>query len=118
MIEDRQAIPVCLNPTKLTMKRTLLPGFLLFCQLAVVWGKSLMRTGEKLNPYHYQTKAILTAIPGYIEMGGFNFTYGYGLNADAFIGKYLSVNAAMTTAGFGDRMCRVTARIPFQSDSY
>jgi hypothetical protein len=72
---------------------------------------------EKLAPYHYQTKLMLTAIPGYIEMGGFNLTYGYGLNADAFIGKFLSFNAAMTSAGYGDNM-QSKGKDPLYSDSY
>jgi len=98
------------------MKKSLLIPFLLFSHLAVAQTIT-DEDREKLNPYHYQTKVILTAIPAYIEMGGFNLTYGYGLNADAFIGKYLSLNAAMTSAGFGDRM-QAKGKDSFQSDSY
>jgi hypothetical protein len=117
VIEDRQAIlEVCLNPTKLTMKRTMLLGFFLTCQLAVAQ-KITDEEKEKLIPYHYQTKAILTAIPGYLEMGGGNLNYGYGLNLDGFVGKYASFTAGMTTAGYGDSKY-TNGNDPFMSDSY
>lgn len=117
VIEDGQAIlEVCLNLTIPSMKRLLLFALLMIGHWAIAQ-QITDEDREKLNPYHYQTKVMLSAIPGYIEMGGFNFTYGYGLNADAFIGKYLSFNAGMTTAGYGDHQ-QSKGKDPFQSDSY
>lgn len=117
VIEERGSNQeVCFKPNHTPMKRSLLIPFLLFCQLANAQ-QITDEDREKLKPYHYQTKAVLTAIPGYLEMGGNNLSYGYGLNLDGFVGKVASFTAGMTTAGYGDSKY-TNGNDSFMSDSY
>ncbi len=57
---------------------------------------------EELKPFHYQTKLLLNLVPVYVGMGGFNFTSGYGVNADGFVGKYATISAGFTSGGYLD----------------